>query len=75
MFGSSVLNNRIRARVIVTTKRGDAFSGVLWEADKSAIVLRNAEQLTESTNPDPIAAPVDGELVVLSADVAYLQVL
>lgn len=74
MFGSAVLNRRIRSTVILTLKSGAAFQGVLFEADRTAYVLRNASLLEPTTNPDASVTPVDGELVVLAADVAYMQV-
>ena len=74
MFGSSVLNRRLRSRVLVTLKSGEAFDGVLWEADSTAYVLRNASLASPSTDPTPTTTTVDGELVVLVADVAYMQI-
>ena len=75
MFGSAVLNRRLRSRVLLVLKSGDAFEGILWEADREAFVLRNVTATAESTNPDPIVSPFDGELVVLTADVAHVQIL
>lgn len=74
MFGSGVLNRRVRARVVLTLKSGESFEGVLWEADATAFVLRNVTALSASTNPEPNVTPVDGELVVLSGDVAFIQI-
>ena len=65
-----VLKTRLHYRVIVTLKSGAAFQGVLWEQDRQALVLRDASALPGS-NQQPV--PVDGELVVLLADVDYLQ--
>lgn len=65
-----LLRNRLRHRVVVTLKSGSAFKGVLYEADSEALVLREAEQINDSRGP----VPVDGELVVLRADLDYLQV-
>lgn len=66
-----MLKARLRRRVIVTTKTGDAFAGVLFEADANAWVLREAEVLAGGPNRGNL--PVDGELLVLAADVAYVQ--
>ena len=74
MFGSRVLGNRVRSRVLLTLKSGEAFEGVLWEADSHAFVLRNVTAFAESSTPDPTATPVDGELVVLAGDVAFIQI-
>lgn len=68
-----VLRNRIRQTVIVTLKPaagGGSFKGVLFDADREALVLRGAEVLGGRDT-----APVDGELVVLMADVQYLQMV
>lgn len=58
--------SRMRERVLVTLHSGEAFSGVLWEADARAWVLRNAEAVTHNER-----LPVDGEVVVLTANIAY----
>lgn len=55
--------------MIVTLKSGEGYRGVLFEEDRHALVLRNAEAL----NPDGTRVLVDGELIVLRPDVAYLQ--
>lgn len=66
-----VLRNRLRSRVIVTLKGGASFRGVLFDADSQAVVLRDVEHLGDRPGPNP----VDGELVVLTADVLYLQLV
>lgn len=73
MFGSSslVLRNRWRDRVVVTTKTGESFAGVLWSNDNKALVLRSAAALGAGENRTDL--PLDGEVIVLLADVAYLQ--
>lgn len=65
-----VLRNRLRSRVLVTTKAGAAFEGVLWEHDREALVLRSTVQLQPGSTP---AVPVDGELMLFVADVAHMQ--
>lgn len=67
---SGVVESQVRESVIVTLKSGDAFRGVLFEHDDRALVLRNAVALSAATQT---MQPVDGELVVLWVDVAYLQ--
>lgn len=67
----SSLQERIRRRVIVTTKSGEAFAGVLFQADAAAVVLRDATAyglLDDGSN-----LVVDGEALLLLADVAYVQ--
>lgn len=66
-----IVGNRVRAKVLVTLKSGDGFEGVLWEADRQALVLRGASMVGLAGDP-PVA--VDGEVVVLLVDVAYIQV-
>lgn len=66
-----VLRNRLRSQVIITLKSGASFRGLLFDADSQALVLRNVEHLVERAGPNP----VDGELIVLTADVLYLQLV
>ncbi len=63
-----VLRNRERCVFIVTTKDGRAYRGVLFDSDQQCMVLRNTEALDGS---GPI--PIDGELLLLWADVAFLN--
>jgi small nuclear ribonucleoprotein (snRNP)-like protein len=66
-----VLRSRLRHKVIVTTKDGAAFSGILYAADNQALVLKGAEALAAADDKSNV--PLDGEIVLLLADVAYLQ--
>jgi small nuclear ribonucleoprotein (snRNP)-like protein len=68
---SKVLRSRMRSQVFVTTHEGATFSGVLWEADDKVLVLRNAEAL--KAGPDATNLPLDGEVVLLMFDVAFIQ--
>lgn len=61
----------MREQVLVTTHDGAAFSGVLFEADDKALVLRNAEAVGAGENKTNL--PLDGEILVLMWDVAYIQ--
>lgn len=66
-----LFRQRLRRQVIVTLKTGEAFSGVLFDVDKELLVLRKAAMLDF-----PAAGAetqVDGEVLVLRQDVAYLQ--
>lgn len=56
---------------MVTTKAGETFDGVLYSADKTALVLRNTEVVGAGENKTNL--PLDGELIVLLADVAFIQ--
>jgi small nuclear ribonucleoprotein (snRNP)-like protein len=66
-----VLTSRFRDRVIVTTKTGEAFRGVLYSADSKALVLRQTEALGAGERSTDL--PLDGELIVLLPDVAHIQ--
>jgi small nuclear ribonucleoprotein (snRNP)-like protein len=68
---SRVLSSRLRERVIVTTKTGHAFAGVLFCIDKSALVLREAQAIGAGENQTDL--PLDGEQIVLLDNVDYLQ--
>lgn len=65
-----LVRHRMRARVIVTMKSGEAFSGVLIDADGRSFILRDAKALVDS-NARPV--PVDGELVLDRSQVDYMQ--
>lgn len=67
----TALTGRLRSRVIVTLKSGDAFDGVLLSADRSVWILRNAQAVGLGENGTN--APVDGEVLVLTADIAFAQ--
>jgi small nuclear ribonucleoprotein (snRNP)-like protein len=66
-----VIKTRLRDKVLVTTKDGAAFAGVLFEADDKALVLRNAQALGAADDKSNV--PLDGEVLILLADVAYIQ--
>lgn len=59
-------------RVLVNTKEGRAFSGVLWQRRADYLVLRNAS-LRSAGDPKPI--PLDGEVLIFAPDVSFIQVL
>lgn len=65
---SRVLAARERSVFIVTTKTGHAYRGVLFDFDPQFLVLRNTEAL-EGGGP----IPVDGELLLSWADVAFMN--
>lgn len=66
------LRKRLRKNVIATMKDGSSFRGVLFEADRVAFVFRNVEHLDVKTSR---ATPIDGELLVLAGDIAFVQFL
>jgi small nuclear ribonucleoprotein (snRNP)-like protein len=57
--------------VIVNTKTGKAFRGILWRRRAGYLVLRNAEVLLGRDG----VAPVEGELVIETNNVDFLQVI
>lgn len=69
-----LIRQHLRRSVLVSLKSGEGFRGVLYAADSECVVLRNA-QLVDATGTDRTPAPVDGELLVLRPDIAYLQFL
>lgn len=69
---SGVVAQQARRRVVVTLKTGDAFAGVLYSADRDAFVLVEAVALASGPNGTDNVA-VDGEVLILRADVAYMQ--
>ncbi len=66
-----LLRLHLRHRAIVTLKTGDSFSGVLFDADSEAIILREAEALGAGEKRTNLA--VDGEVLILREDLAYIQ--
>jgi small nuclear ribonucleoprotein (snRNP)-like protein len=68
---SRVISSRLRERVIVTTKAGASFAGVLYSHDDKALVLRDTQALGAGDRSTDL--PLDGELIVLLPDVAYIQ--
>ena len=68
---SRLLRDRLRQRVIVTCKNDESFAGVLFEADDRSLVLR--EPVALGARDDRSHVPLDGEMLILLADVAYLQ--
>lgn len=61
----------MRESFLVTLKDGTSFSGVLYSHDDKALVLRSAEAVGAGENKTNL--PLDGEIIVLLSDVAYLQ--
>lgn len=66
-----LLATRRRKRTVVTLKTGESFSGVLFATDREALVLRSADALGIGENRSNVA--VDGEVLILRSDVAYVQ--
>ena len=60
------LERRARRKVVVTTKSGTSFQGVLHDSDARSLVLCTATLVPDGT-------PIDGELVLERADVEMIQ--
>ena len=58
-------------QVIVNTKTDKSFRGVLWSRRRGDIVLRNVSLL----QPRGEAIKMDGEVVIESANVDFIQVI
>lgn len=58
----------VRRKALVATKTGLDFSGVLVDADDTAILLRQAGAIDDTGT-----TPVDGEVLILRQDIAYIQ--
>lgn len=71
MKRSRILTSRFREQVVVTLKTGDGFAGILYSADDKAIVLRQAAAVGAGENKTDL--PLDGELLLFVADVAWIQ--
>lgn len=71
MIRSRVLRSRLREQFYVTMKDGAAFLGLLYSVDSKALVLRNAAAVGAAEDKSNL--PLDGEIIVLLSDVAYLQ--
>ena len=69
---SRILRQHERKAAIVTLKTGDWFRGILFDFDKDAFVLMEVSTVA-GDGTDRKATPVDGKIVVLRQDVAYLQ--
>jgi hypothetical protein len=58
-------------RVIVNTKDGKAFRGVLCRKGRDYLAVTGAEMLMSKG----VTVPMDGEVVVLRENVAFMQVI
>lgn len=57
-----------RRRCLVSCKDARQFSGVLWAADRGCLVLKQAVMVG-----DDGTAPMDGEVLILRDDIAFIQ--
>lgn len=60
----------LRRRVLLTTRTGRTFAGVLWARRGPLLVLVDV-----TTNVDGRTVPVDGSVVVERTNVDFVQVL
>ncbi len=61
----------VTERVIVNTKTGKAFRGVVWARRSGYLVLRDAALLRGKGE----AVPMDGEVLVPELDVEFIQIV
>lgn len=71
MRRSRVLESRLRERFVVTLKTGQSFEGLLYSHDDRHWVLRDASAIGAAEKNTNL--PVDGEVVLLTAEIAYAQ--
>lgn len=64
-----LVKRRMRDEVIVTLKGGEAFRGILVDADARSFVLRDAKALSDTYG----SMPVDGEVIFDRARVDFFQ--
>jgi small nuclear ribonucleoprotein (snRNP)-like protein len=69
LSGDRLLRSRTKRRVLVTTHDGAWFSGVLLDCDRRSVVIVNAT--TEAERGE--AVQVDGEVLILTEDIAHIQ--
>lgn len=67
----AVIAARVRRRVLVTLKSGTDFVGILAAADDQAWVLVDASAVRMGDNGADL--PVDGEIILMTAEIAYVQ--
>jgi len=64
-----LLRSRLREVFVITTTTGETWRGLLYAVDGRSVVLRDAE-LVEG---ERVQVPVDGELILPRASIAYMQ--
>lgn len=64
-----LVKSHVRTRFLVTLKTGEAFEGLLYEADDRTIVLADAFAVDQHSRQS-----VDGHLFLARENVAYMQV-
>ena len=71
MRRSRLLRQRLLSRVVVTLKSGDSFDGVLYDLDDRAWFLRDASAVGAGEKRTNL--PLDGEVVLLTSEIAFAQ--
>lgn len=66
---TDLVADRLRRRVIVTRHDGTGIVGVLLETDRRCVVVTSAETQDDRGQ----LVPIDGEVLVLAEDIAYMQ--
>lgn len=68
---SAQIVRRRKSRVVVTLKSGAAFQGVLFATDRRVWVLRETVALAAAQDNGNV--PADGEVLIFTADIEYVQ--
>lgn len=64
-----LVGHQLAERLVVSMKSGDGFAGLLIDHDARTLKLREAMGISKAGE----RAPVDGELLIPRAEVAYVQ--
>lgn len=64
-----LLADRLRERYVVTLSSGETFDGLLVDVDERTVVMQD----TSALYADGRKVPVDGDVILQRATVAYLQ--
>lgn len=71
MISRSFNRYPVLKRMIVNTRTGKAFRGVLWERRRDYLVLRDAEMLPGRGE----TVAIDGEVIIPASNVDFIQVV
>lgn len=71
MKSSRLLRQRLLSRVVVTMKNGQSFEGLLYQLDSGVWFLRDASAVGAGEKGTNL--PLDGEVVLLAAEIAFAQ--
>lgn len=64
-----LLTERLRERYVLTLHSGETFDGLLVDVDERTVVMQD----TSALGKDGAAIPIDGQVILERATIAYLQ--